>query len=150
MNSSSASGCKIGGIIGLSFCFPMIFVLVLFQFLGIGEYVYPIVIPIFLGIGATFLFVSGIIMFAVRSATRRTMQFDQAVSRSYEIGMISDDDFMDADSTDQYLPGAQYKIPVYCPFCQRKIELYRVEWSGTSSLVCPSCSSHVRVKISEE
>lgn len=89
-------------------------------------------------------------MVAVRSATRRTMQFDQAVSRSYELGMISDDDFMDADVTDQYPSGAQYKIPVYCPFCQRTIELYRVEWSGASSLVCPNCNSHVRVEISEE
>jgi hypothetical protein len=78
------------------------------------------------------------------------MQFDQAVSRSYEIGMISDDDFMDADFADLYPSGAQYKIPVYCPFCQRTIELHRVEWSGTSSLVCPSCNSHVRVEISEE
>jgi hypothetical protein len=150
VSSSSSSGCKISGVIGLSFCLPLIFILALFQFLGIAEYVYPIVIPIFLGIGAVFLFVFGIIMFAVRSATRRTMQFDQAVSRSYEIGMISDDDFMDADFTDQYPPGAKYEIPVYCPFCQRTIELYRVEWSGASSLVCPSCGSHVRVEISEE
>lgn len=123
----------------------MIFVLVLFQFLGIAEYVFPIVIPIFLGTGLIFAIVFGIIMFAVRSATRRTMLFGQTVARSYEVGMISD-----ADHMDQYPSGAKYQIPVYCPYCQRTIELDVVEWSGTSSLVCPSCNSHVRVEITED
>lgn len=145
MSSGSSSGCKISGVIGLSFCLPMIFVLALFQFLGIGEFVFPILIPIFIGTGAIFLIVFGIIMYAVRSATRRTMQLDQAVTRSYEVGMISGSDYMD-----QYPPGAKYEIPVYCPHCQRSIELDRVEWSGTNSLVCPSCNSHVRVEISED
>jgi hypothetical protein len=128
----------------------MIFVLVLFQFLGIAEYVFPILIPIFLGTGLIFAIIFGIIMFAVRSATRRTMQFDQAVARSYEIGMISDADYMDADYMDQYPIGVKYQIPVYCPYCQRMLELDVVEWSGSNSLVCPSCNSHVRVEISEE
>lgn len=128
----------------------MIFVLVLFQFLGIAEYVFPIVIPIFLGTGLIFAIVFGIIMFAVQSATRRTMQFDQTVARSYEVGMISDTDYMDGDFMDQYPSGAKYQIPVYCPYCRSTIELDVVEWSGTSSLVCPSCNSHVRVEIAED
>ncbi|MHA2004753.1 MAG: hypothetical protein ACXABV_16955 [Candidatus Thorarchaeota archaeon] len=142
--SGTDSGCKIGGVIGLTFCLPLIFVLVLFQFLGIAEYVFPIVIPIFVGTGLVFIFVFGIIMYAVRSATRRTMQLDQSLVRSYDAGMVS------SDYMDQYPPGASYEIPVYCPYCQESIELDRVRWIGSSGLVCANCRNQVRIEVSEE
>jgi hypothetical protein len=142
--SSTNAGCKIGGVIGLSFCLPLIFVMVLFQFLGITEYVYPIVIPIFVGTGLIFAFVFGIIMYAVRSATRKTMQLDQSLVRSYDASMVA------SDYLDQYPPGASYEIPVYCPYCQESIELDMVEWISSSSLVCAYCRNQVRVEVSEE
>jgi hypothetical protein len=145
VNSSTSSDCKIGGVIGLSFCLPLIFALGLFQLLGIAEYVFPIVFPIFLGIGLIFLFVIGIIMFAIRSATRRTMQLDQAFAQSHEAGMVFGGDYMD-----QYHPGASYEIPVYCPYCQESIELDTVEWIGSESLVCSNCHKQIRVEVSED
>ncbi|MHA2021882.1 MAG: hypothetical protein ACW96N_09215 [Candidatus Thorarchaeota archaeon] len=145
MSRGTEPGCKILGIIGLTFIIPMIFVLFLFQFLGIAEYVYPIVIPIFVGTGLIFIFVFGIIMYVVRSATRRTMRFDKAFIRSNDAGIVAGGDYMD-----QYPPGASYEIPVYCPYCQESIELDRVEWSGSTSLVCSNCHNHVRIEVSEE
>lgn len=123
----------------------MIFVLVLFQFLGIAEYVFPIVIPIFIGTGIIFFFIIGIIMFAIRSASMKTMQLDQAFVQSYDAGMVAGTGYMD-----QYPPGASYEIPVYCPYCQESIELDTVEWIGSESFVCSNCHNQVRVDVSED
>jgi hypothetical protein len=144
VSSDAPSGTQLGGILGLTFCLPMIFVLVLLQFLGVAEYVYPIIIPIFSGIGVVFIFVFGIIMYAVRSVTRRTMQLDQSFIQSYDAGIAS------GDYMDQYPPGATYRIPVYCPYCQESVELESVDWIGSSSFVCSNCNSQIRVEVSEE
>ncbi|MHA2142005.1 MAG: hypothetical protein ACXADC_15245 [Candidatus Thorarchaeota archaeon] len=145
MSAEINPGWKIGGIMGLAFCLPLVFVLILFQFLGIAEYVFPIIIPIFIGTVLLFFFIFGVIMIAVRSATRRTTRVGQAYTRSYEASLVSGSDYMA-----EYPPGASYEIPVYCPYCQESIELDSVQWIGSGGLVCSNCHNQVRVEVSEE
>ena len=145
MSSDAVSGYKVGGIIGLVFILPMFFILVLFQFLGIGAIVFPILIPMFLGIGLIIFLVFAVIMVVVKSASKRTVQMNQAFVRSYEAEIASGSDYMA-----EYPPGASYEIPVYCPYCQESIELNTVHWIDSSSLICSNCNNQVRVEVSEE
>ncbi len=138
-------GLKIAGIMCLVFAFPMVLVLIFLQALGIGEYVFPILVPIIIGLVATFCLIGLVFAFVGRAEIRRGVDLDRAVRAGYEAQM-----FTAGDYTRAYGPGATFSIPVYCPHCQSRIELDRVHWIGPQTLVCQECRNSVDVDISEE
>ncbi|MFQ5834074.1 MAG: hypothetical protein ACE5H4_15325 [Candidatus Thorarchaeota archaeon] len=138
-------GLKIAGIMCLVFAFPIILVVIFLQALGIGEYVFPILVPIIIGLGATFCLIGLVFAFAARAERQKGVDLDRAVRAGYEAQM-----FAAGDYTRVYRPGATFSIPVYCPHCQSGIELDRVHWSGPQTLVCQECLNSVDVTLSEE
>ena len=52
-------------------------------------------------------------------------------------------------SADSIPTGAVYVIPVYCPKCQNKLELDRVDWIDSGELTCPNCFSTIQSSIRE-
>ncbi|TFG07296.1 hypothetical protein EU522_00850 [Candidatus Thorarchaeota archaeon] len=142
---SQKSGCYIGGILLLSLVAPMVVVVLLLDWLGVGEYVFPIMIPIFIGIGAFFLVLTGIIALAIRMSTSRRSELESSIARTYEAQLFADEEFTEPRST-----GAAFVIPTYCSYCQAAIDLQRVTWSGPMALICPNCGNHMRVRISED
>ncbi len=67
-------------------------------------------------------------------------------------GNISNDDQIvhPSHSMQTYSTGAVYVIPVYCPNCQNKLELDRVDWIDSGDLTCPSCFSTIQSSIRED
>ena len=112
----------------------------MFESLGIGEYVWPVLIPIF---GWTFGLMAVIfIIIGVACKVGGGIPSDQAmVRRTY-----SQQTYPTYDSPSV---GAVYVVPVYCPNCMSKLELDRVEWIGSSDLTCPNCLSAVQAEIRE-
>lgn len=132
-------------ILVLSIGGPFLLTILILEWFGVGEYVYPILFPIFGGIGFILLFVFGIMCFAVRASVERNTQLQGAVRSGYEVQEFSGGDYFAPRS-----PGSVFIIPTYCPYCHESIELHRSEWSGSMNLICPSCGHLVNVTISEE
>jgi hypothetical protein len=112
----------------------------MFESFGIGEYVWPILIPIFgwtFGIMAVVCIIIGV---AVRAGggipSDQTMVRRAYVQPSYPT--------YESPST-----GAVYVIPVYCPHCMNKLDLDNVEWIGSADLICPSCQRTVQAGVRE-
>ena len=122
---------------GLSF----LFVYFIFESVGIGEYVWPILVPVFgwtFGIMGIVIIVVVIACKAVGGSVPSTPTigrrvYAQPTSPTY-----------DSPST-----GSVYVVPVYCPYCGNKLELDGVEWIGSSDLTCPTCLSVVQAGIRE-
>ncbi|NHJ13468.1 MAG: hypothetical protein EAX95_07310 [Candidatus Thorarchaeota archaeon] len=123
----------------------MVFIILLLSWLGIGEYVFPIMIPIFVSVGAFILVFTAILAFAIRISTRRRSELESSIARTYEAQILADEGFGEPRSL-----GAVYIIPTYCPYCQAALDLHRSDWSGPMSLVCSSCGNHISVRISED
>lgn len=118
-----------------------LFIFILFESLGIGEYVWPILVPIFVGtfgIMAIILIILGIVC---RTSDGRVPNDQTMVQRAYAQPTYPT---YDSPST-----GSVYVIPVYCPHCMNKLELDRVEWIGSSDLTCPSCLNVVQAGVRE-
>ena len=131
---SNVSAIRIASIIFLSFIIPIVFLLWLFNSLGISEFVFPILLPIF---GYTIL-----IMFVI------TAVIFVAVRRSQNL--ISTSAWSQRGFTQQ--PRTTYRpiyiIPMKCHGCERELELSQVEWRDKFTIVCPSCFSDVNVETS--
>ena len=124
-------------IIGFIAMFGLIWLF--FEILGITEYVWPILFPTFaitLGIFLITLIVIGIVC----RAQGNSLAVDQIGQPSYSTQMYS---------VDSIAAGAVYVIPVYCPNCQNKLELDRVDWIDSGNLTCPSCFSTIQSSIRE-
>jgi hypothetical protein len=113
---------------------------IMFELLGIEEYVLPILIPV---LGSTFgmmLFIFLLIWVAVKVGGGNTS--DQTmVRRTYKRPSYP--------AYDQQSTGSVYVIPVYCPHCMTKLDLGMVEWIGSGDLICPSCQRTVQVGVRE-
>ncbi|MHA1905491.1 MAG: hypothetical protein ACXADL_14420 [Candidatus Thorarchaeota archaeon] len=131
---SNVSAVRIASIIFLSFIIPIAFLLWLFDSLGISEFVFPILLPIF---GYTIL-----IMFVI------TAVIFVAVRRSQNL--ISTSTWSQRGITQQprRIHRPVYMIPMECPGCGRELELSQVEWRDRFTIVCPSCFSDVNVETS--
>ena len=125
-------------IFGLGITF--LFIFIMFESLGITEYVWPILFPILawtLGLMAFALIIVGI---ACRAGV--SIPSDQAmVQRTY---LQPTSPIYDSPSI-----GAVYVVPLYCPHCMNRLELDRVEWIGPSDLTCPSCLRVVQAGVRE-
>lgn len=141
---SQRSGCYVGSIILLSFIAPMVFVILLLNWLDVGEHVFPIMIPVFLAVGA-FLIFTGVLAFVIRMSTRRRSELENSIARTYEAQLFADDKFRESGNV-----GAVFMIPTYCSYCHNAIDLQRVTWTSSMTLVCSNCGSQIRVRISKE
>jgi hypothetical protein len=112
----------------------------IFESVGIGEYVWPILIPIF---GWTFGIMAVVfIIVGVACKAGGGIPSDQTmVRRAYAQPTYPT---YDSPST-----GSVYVVPVYCPHCMNKLELDKVEWVGSNDLTCPSCLSVVQAGVRE-
>jgi hypothetical protein len=112
----------------------------IFESVGIGEYVWPILIPIF---GWTFGIMAVVfIIVGVACKAGGGIPSDQTmVRRAYAQPTYP---IYDSPAT-----GSVYVVPVYCPHCMNKLELDKVEWVGSSDLTCPSCLSVVQAGVRE-
>ena len=125
-------------IIGLITIFGLIWLI--FEIMGITEYVWPILFPTFtitLGIFLITLIVIGLVC----RAQGNFPNDDQSIHPSHSMQMYS---------ADSIAAGAVYVIPVYCPNCQNKLELDRVDWNDSGDLTCPSCFSTIQSSIRED
>ena len=112
----------------------------IFESVGIGEYVWPILIPIF---GWTFGIMAVVfIIVGVACKAGGGIPSDQTmVRRAYAQPTYP--------TYDSPATGSVYVVPVYCPHCMNKLELDKVEWVGSSDLPCPSCLSVVQAGVRE-
>ncbi len=117
-----------------------LFIFIMFESLGITEYVWPILFPILawtLGLISLILIIVGIACRAgggiPSDQTMVQRKFLQPTYPTYESPTI----------------GSVYVVPVYCPHCSDKLELDRVEWIGATDFTCPSCQRVVQAGVRE-
>ena len=125
-------------IVGFLIMFGVIWLM--FELMGITEFVWPILFPTFaitLGIFLITLIVIGLVC----RAQSNSLADDQIGQPSHSTQMYS---------ADSIAAGAVYVIPVYCPNCQNKLELDRVDWNDSGDLTCPSCFSTIQSSIRED
>ncbi len=125
-------------IMGFLIIFGLIWLI--FEIMGIAEYVWPILFPIF-GMTLGVFMVTLIIIGLVCRAQGNFSNDGQSVHSSKSMQMYS---------ADSITSGAVYVIPVYCPNCQNKLELDRVDWIDSGDLTCPSCFSTIQSSIRED
>jgi hypothetical protein len=113
---------------------------IMFESLGIAEYVWPILIPIFGWTFGVMLFIFILIWAAVKVGGGN-MGDQTMVQRTYLRPSYP--------AYDQQSTGSVYVIPVYCPRCMTKLDLGMVEWIGSGDLICPSCQRTVQVGVRE-
>jgi hypothetical protein len=117
---------------------PFGLVIFIFELVGVGDFIYPILIPIFIGVGGFIVFLFAMIFLAMRCATNT--QSSTIVTKRQHTTRFSD------DLTTPSRP--VYKIPMNCPSCQRAIEPDRVEWRDNQTIVCPGCFADIEVESS--
>lgn len=120
-------------IIGFIIMFGVIWLM--FEIMGITEYVWPILFPIF-GMTIGVFMITLIIIGIICRAQGNFSNDDQIVHPNH--------------SMQGYSTGAVYVIPVYCPNCQNKLELDRVDWIDSGDLTCPNCFSTIQSSIRED
>ncbi len=125
-------------IIGFLIMFGVIWLI--FEIVGITEYVWPILFPIF-GMTLGIFLITLIIIGLVCRAQGNFPYDNQIVHPSQSIQMYP---------ADSITAGAVYVIPVYCPNCQNKLELNRVDWIDSGELSCPNCFSTIQSRIRED
>ena len=117
------------------------FIYILFEILGITEYVWPILFPIFGMIFGIFALVLLLVGIACRIAGGAIPSDQTMVRRAYAQPTYP--------TYDSPATGSVYVVPVYCPHCMNKLELDKVEWVGSSDLTCPNCLSVVQAGVRE-
>ncbi|MCK5265959.1 MAG: hypothetical protein KAR03_10160 [Candidatus Thorarchaeota archaeon] len=125
-------------IIGFLIMFGVIWLM--FELMGITEFVWPILFPTFaitMGVFMITLICIGVIC----RAQGKYPDENQIVHPSHSMQMYSDD---------RITAGAVYVIPVYCPNCQKKLELDKVDWKDSGDLTCPNCFSTIQSSIRED
>ena len=115
------------------------FLYYIFESFGIGEYVWPILWPILIGIGGLMIVIFGV-SFALCNVNQTTTSDNEMFRRTYVQPMYRTGDYAD---------GSVYTVPVYCPHCKYKLEMNQVEWVGSSELTCPNCFRVIEVGIRE-
>jgi hypothetical protein len=111
----------------------------MFESLGIGEFVWPILWPI---LGGTFgiMALVCIVSAVACNANQRVPSDTEMIQRTYAQPMYR---------TGDYAEGSVYTVPVYCPHCKYKLEMNQVEWVGSSELTCPNCFRVIEAGIRE-
>jgi hypothetical protein len=131
---------RVAVIMVVTFGGVFLLIYILFESLGITEYVWPILFPILAWTFGVMFFVFLVIGIACRTGSGITSDASM-VRRTYAQPTYPT---YDSPST-----GSVYVIPVYCPHCMNKIELDRVEWIGSSDFTCPSCFSTIQAGLRE-
>lgn len=112
---------------------------IMFETLGILEYVWPILWPTLIGtFGIMTLII--IVSMVVCNTTQRTTSDSVMMRQTYTQPMYQ---------TGDYAEGSVYTVPVYCPHCKYKLEMNQVEWVGSSELTCPNCFRVIEAGIRE-
>ncbi len=119
---------------------PFIFVMYLFEIVGIADIIFPILIPIFVGIIGFMFLVVLVVMMAVRCATN-TETATRWTRRGYTTRTYG---------TRTMTSRPVFQIPMNCPSCQREIELDRVEWRDRLTVVCSGCFADIPVESSHK
>ncbi len=137
MSNVSCARVLVPIIIGIGGTFFILYLM--FESLGIGEYVWPIMFPILGGTFGIIVLIMVIVVVACQSSQRIPTDTEM-VQRTY---------LQPTYRTGDYSDGAVYTVPVYCPHCRYNIELNQVEWVGSSELTCPNCFRIIQVGIRE-
>jgi hypothetical protein len=124
-------------LIGFGGIFFMIYLI--FEWIGIGELVWPILWPILFGTFGIMMFVLLIIGVACR-VSQGVPSDAEMVRRTY---------VQPTYRTGDYAEGSVYTVPVYCPHCKYKLEMNQVEWVGSSELTCPNCFRVIEAGVRE-
>ncbi|MFW9848833.1 MAG: hypothetical protein ACFFF4_06815, partial [Candidatus Thorarchaeota archaeon] len=96
---------------------------------------FPIVLPIFISIGAFLMFIFVLIMVGIRCASNSETKWST--------------EYTTPPYTQTHIAKRPvYQIPMNCPSCQRAIELDRVEWRDSRTIVCPRCFTDIDVETS--
>jgi len=135
---SEGPSYRILGFVCFVLLLPFLFVIFILETRGIGEYVYPILFPIFLGIGVFIVVLFAVIIAAVRCVTNpdSSTKWTKWQYTSHTSG------------TRPTASRPVFQIPMNCPSCQREIELDRVEWRDRLTIVCSGCFTDIQVESS--
>ena len=117
---------------------PIGIIFIVFESLGIMEYVGPYFWYPFLGT-IIIILLTGAIMTVVIFRSRR--RFASLNESSYQ-------SFIEAPEK-QYSRIAYFAVPTRCPSCHEPIELDQVSWTGPQTFSCPNCFIQVNVQVRE-
>jgi hypothetical protein len=117
---------------------PIGIIFVVFESLGIMEYVGPYFWYPFLGTIIIILLTGAIMTIVIFRARRRFASLNESSYQS----------FIEAPEK-QYSRSAYFAVPTRCPSCHEPIELDQVSWTGPQTLSCPNCFTSVNVHIRE-
>ena len=115
----------------ISLLIPFVMVVAIFEIMGVGEYVYPIVLPIFFFTGLTIFVIFGCTITLVRKTSSSVITPSTYTQRVIRPTTHQIESF--------------YRIPKNCPECSNELHLSRVEWRDDYTIVCPSCFEDVAV-----
>ena len=117
---------------------PIGIIYIIFESLGIMEFVGPYFWYPFLGT-IIIVLVTGAIMTGVIFRSRK--RFASLNESNYQ-------SFIETPEK-QYSRSAYFAVPTRCPSCNEPIELDRVSWTGPQTLSCPNCFTSINVPVRE-
>lgn len=120
----------LGLVLFVSFAFPLGLVVLIFELVGIGDFIFPIILPIF-GITAVIVVAVFGCILALAKVSMSTVRSQQSHASLFQ------------DSKKPHL--RTYTLPVNCSHCGTELRLSQVEWRDDHTIVCPSCFTDVSV-----
>ena len=117
---------------------PIGIIYVVFESLGIIEYVGPYFWYPFLGTIIIILLTGAIMTVVVFRSRRRFASLNESSYQS----------FIEAPEK-QYSRSAYFAVPTRCPSCREPIELDQVNWTGPQTFSCPNCFASINVPVRE-
>ncbi len=136
---------KVGFVVWLVLILTMVaplgIVMLYFDYLGISEYVSPILMPTLI----TMVLVFSTVAIVLAVVTRGARQYE-AVSEG--VMPVTFDEPAQSESLGQIKPRSRafLMVPMYCPHCGNPLEMQHTEWVSPRRFVCPACFRDVDVR----
>ena len=125
----------------LTMAAPLGLVMLYLDYLGVSEYVTPILMPSLI----TMVLVFSTVAVVLAVISRGARQYE-AVSEG--VMPVTFDEPAQSESLGQIKlrSRAFLMVPMYCPHCGSPLEMQHVEWVGPRRFVCPACLRDIDVR----
>ena len=120
---------------------PLGFVMLYFDYLGISEYVTPILMPSLIMMVLVFSIVAVVLAVVTRGAR-------QYVAASEGVMPVAFDEPAQSELSGPIKLRSRVflMVPMHCPHCGSPVEMQHVEWVSPRRFVCPACFRDVDVR----
>lgn len=120
---------------------PLGLVMLYFDYLGISEYLTPILMPSLIAMVLVF----SIVAFVLAVVTRGARQYEAA---SEGVLPVAFDEAAQSESSGPMKIRSRgfLMVPIYCPHCGSPVEMQHAEWVSPKRFVCPACLHDVDVR----